>query len=113
MKDTDGPIFWPPNPAEHITDWLMEIGPTMGDRVVTEQELVAWQSNSGIELDAWESRTIRRLSRAYLAQHYAAEEPDCPQPFTSDDEDDVEAHEAYVDAQIDALFAGLQKQTES
>jgi hypothetical protein len=109
LKVDDGPINLPPNPADFITDWLMEIGPIMGDRPISEQELAAWQSNSGIELDAWEARTIRRLSKAFLSQHHEAEEPECPEPFVSDEAADVEAREQYIDASIEALFAGFKK----
>jgi hypothetical protein len=83
----------------------------MGDRPISEQELAAWQANSGIELDAWEARTIRRLSKAYLAQRYAAEKPNCPQPYLGT-EDDQEAMAQHVDAQIDAVFSGMRRQSD-
>lgn len=108
MKERDEAPYWPPNPAPHITDWLVEIGPTMGDAVVTEQELVAWQLNSGVELDAWEARTIRRLSTAFLAQSDKARKPDCLAPYTGSEEQIVVRRDGIAN-RIRAIFAGGRK----
>lgn len=112
MKAKGAPIFWPPNPAEHLTDWLFEIGPTTGDKPITWGELRDWQVQTGITLDVWEARTIRRLSQAWLSQCHAAEEPDCPEPYSPLDDDDIEARRDHVDAQLNAFFGGLQKQSD-
>lgn len=44
-------------------------------------EIAAWQSNTGIELTAWEARTLRRLSCEYLSTSQDASEPDFPAPY--------------------------------
>ena len=85
MKERGESPRWPPNPAPQITDFLFDIGPTVasdsGERSIEWSDFPAWQAMTGIELDVWEARTIRRLSRAFLAERHAAEKPDCPEPF--------------------------------
>ncbi|WP_241216764.1 hypothetical protein [Sphingomonas koreensis] len=75
----------PPNPAPHIIDWLTEIGLVggggMGAIPVSWQEIVAWQSASGVRLEPWVARLIHRLSTAYVAFSRKAEEENCPPPW--------------------------------
>jgi hypothetical protein len=72
--------------AAHIVAYLFEIGPTlaggMGEVPVPESEIESWQRNTGIELQSWEARTVKRLSREYLSESQAATEPNraCPWP---------------------------------
>ena len=71
--------------AEHLLSYLWEVGPVLSSggypKAVTHEELRAWQSNTGIELDAWESRFLCRLSREYLLESNRAEKVDCPEPL--------------------------------
>ncbi len=53
----------------------------MGQFPLTHLELEAMQRNTGIELDAWEARTLRRLSSEWLAESHAAEAHDRPAPY--------------------------------
>ena len=53
----------------------------MGEGPVSWAEITEWQRNTGIELDAWEARTIRRLSQVFVSQRHDAEKADCPAPF--------------------------------
>jgi hypothetical protein len=75
----------PPNPAPHITDWLIEMGLTeaagMGTVAISSRELAAWQDNTGVVLEPWVGRLIRRLSSAYLAEGRLAESENCPPPW--------------------------------
>lgn len=97
----------PPNPAPHIFDWLLDIGPAisgaMGDGPIEWRDMAAWEHHTGIELDPFEARTIRRLSRAYLAQRYDAKKPDCPPPYRVAIDAPVETE---VDRQFKAMMAG-------
>lgn len=81
----DEDIEMPPCQARHLVYYLFEIGPTvatgMGEDAIGHAELQAWQANTGIALNAWEARTLRRLSLAYVAQSYKAKKPDCPAPW--------------------------------
>ena len=90
MRERGEPILWPLNPAPHVTDWLLDIGPAaagpMGDVPLPWTEITEWQRNVGIELDAWEARTIRALSRAFVSQRHAAERPNCPPPYSGIDD---------------------------
>lgn len=85
MQDRRESPVLPPNPAPHITDWFMEIGPTfstgMGERPIEWPDMDAWCNRVGIDLDPWEARTIRRLSKAYARQVFDAKKPDCPAPY--------------------------------
>jgi hypothetical protein len=82
-KKIDPPM--PPNPAPHITDWLIEMGLTeaagMGAVPISSSELAAWQGNTGVRLAPWEARLIRELSKIYLAEGRAAESENCPPPW--------------------------------
>lgn len=61
----------PPNPAPHITDWLIEISLTeaagMGSGPLSWGEIAAWQVNTCVQLEPWETRLIRHLSKTYIA----------------------------------------------
>ena len=71
--------------ADYLLAYLWEIGPTlaagMGSGPITHQELFAWQANSGIELQPWETRVLRRLSIEYLIASQKAEKADCVAPW--------------------------------
>lgn len=65
----------------HFWDCGPAIGGTMGSSSLTHQEIEAWQRNTGIELDAWESRMLRRLSVEYLDWNAKARSVTCPSPL--------------------------------
>lgn len=79
-------------PAMHMVDYLFQVGPVMangmGSVPLTHSELASWQHNTGIELSAWESTTLRRLSCEYLAMSAQARDPSCPPPYTIAPEED-------------------------
>jgi hypothetical protein len=68
--------------------------------------LRAWQDNIGIDLDAWECRTLLRMSDAFLNFRSEARKPNCPAPYTGTDED-VTSGRDQVDRQAKAFFASL------
>lgn len=111
MRDKGEPIFYPPNPAEYITDWLFEIGPVaagaMGPVPIGWQDMAAWERLTGNELDPWEARTIRRLSQAYVAQAYEAENLNCPEPRLAE-EKQAEARREKVTQQFSAMIRAAQ-----
>jgi hypothetical protein len=71
--------------ADHLVEYLLDAGPVssagMGAAPLSHVEIAAWQSNTGIELNAWEASTLRRLSIEYVAQAEQAKDADCPQPY--------------------------------
>lgn len=75
----------PPCDAIHIVGYLFETGPTvaagMGESVLSHSEIRAWQSNTGVNLQAWEARYMRKLSAEYLCESHAAKKRDCPAPW--------------------------------
>ena len=50
---------------------------------IDSQRLVLWQQETGIELQPWEAQGLRRLSRAYVAESAAAEDFECPPPWSA------------------------------
>ena len=71
--------------AIHIINYLFEIGPAlsigMGQVPLTHSEIQAWQTNTGIELNSWESRAIKSLSIEYCNEMHKATSMDCPSPW--------------------------------
>lgn len=111
MKERGEKVRLPPNPAPHLTDWLFEIGPrmsgAMGDGPITWQEIEAWEGRMGIELDPWESRTLRRLSQAWGEQASASRKPTCPAPYSMALPEETRKK---VDQQFKALVGAFGKQ---
>ena len=79
------PPMPPVHAGHHLLGYLWEVGPTMPAGMVqgpvTQQELAAWQVNTGIQLQAWEARALRTLSVAYLGAWSDAQAPDAPPPW--------------------------------
>lgn len=80
------PLLMPPvSDAAHLVGYLFEVGPLswagMGEVPVSQVDIQAWQANTGIELEAWEARALRRLSAAYVDQLCKSRAPACPQPW--------------------------------
>ena len=74
-------IEMPDCDAHYIVGYLFEIGPSIGEQPLSHGELLAWQQNTGIELNAWESRILRRLSIEYMNESHKAKAIDCPSPW--------------------------------
>lgn len=79
------PDLPPPGLAAHLVEYLLDVGPVLstgfGPSPVTHGELAAWQANTGVELQPWEVRGIRRLSGIYLEQAEQSRAADCPPPW--------------------------------
>ncbi len=75
----------PPNPAPHLTDWLIELGITeaagMGAVPISWREMDAWVARTKVSPEPWEARLLRRLSSAYLAESREAESEFRPPPW--------------------------------
>lgn len=75
----------PPNPAPHIVERLIELGITeaagMGAAPLSWREIDAWCNRTGVDLDPWEARLLRKLSAEYLAESRRAEDETCPPPW--------------------------------
>lgn len=71
--------------AVYLTQYLFEIGPIINGGPISHSELFAWQANTGIDLNSWESRTLRRLSGDYAQEHFEAHDRDRQAPFSYED----------------------------
>lgn len=107
MQERGAAVPMPPNPAPHLTKWLMEIGPSVpggfGEVPITWRDIAAWQDVIGIELEPWEARLLRELSIEYVSQRVDARKPDCPMPWLGT-EQDIASNRDKVAAQARALF---------
>lgn len=83
------PDFPPLDAGHHLLGYLWDVGPVtggdMGAAPLSWQEMASWQAQTGIELQPWEARLLRRLSGDYLEAHHAARAPDCPAPYLSEE----------------------------
>lgn len=84
MRDQGIEPRLPDCPLPYLLDIFMEIGPTgaggMGPVPISHQEILAWQTNTGICLEPWEVRIVRRLSFEWIAESRRAEDPDSTEP---------------------------------
>lgn len=66
-----------------MIEWLFEFGPGvssgMGLCPVSFQEIMAWAD--GIELSAWEIKTLKSLSHEYVSWSNKATKKDCEIPY--------------------------------
>jgi hypothetical protein len=82
--------------AQYLIEYLFEIGPTEGDAPLSHAELQAWQQNTGITLQPWELRLLKKLSLEYLGMYREASEPDCPVPWEDAPYANFGAHQAAL-----------------
>lgn len=79
------PLFPSVGNADYvITYWhdlgIVEAG-AMGPIPLSAKEILSWQECTGIDLQAWEFRVLREMSRRYLIQHEESKKPECSPPF--------------------------------
>lgn len=68
--------------ALHIVGYLIDVGVTMGEQPVTFGELESWQRQTGVDLEPWEIRFVKRLSEAYMSESHHARSPDAESPWS-------------------------------
>ena len=94
--------------AEELLEYLQEIGLSassgMGITAVPVAEIHAWASSQGIELTAWQSRTLRMMSEAYCRAYDAGSDPACPAPWQP-----VDVDRDAVATGVRGLFAAMRK----
>lgn len=100
----------PEVPAPYLLEWWYEIGPTvpagMGEAPIGWPDLAAWSETTGIELEPWEARTLRRMSREFIEMRFDARKPDCPEPYARS-EAEILSQRDIVARKVDAAFKGL------
>lgn len=84
IERDDREVTYPDCRAYYIIEYLSELGVTLGENALTHSEIQAWMQNSGINLSAFEARSIKRLSAAYLNESKVA--------------GDIDADSAWIDA---------------
>lgn len=107
-KDDDYQPEMPPIDCGYLVSYLFEIGPTMaagmGSGPITHGEIESWQRITGVDLNPWEARTLRRLSIDYLAESHKATQIDCPAPWV-EAPDVIEMPNVKVESMRSALRA--------
>jgi len=89
MRDTYMPEMPPLEQGAYLVGYLLDVGPTvaagMGAGPITSKDLIAWQQETGVNLQPWEAKTLRRLSGEYLSESHRAEKLGCAPPWKSPD----------------------------
>ena len=71
--------------AEYVITYWHDLGVieagAMGPIPLSSKEILSWQECTGIDLQAWEFRVIREMSRKYLIQAEESKKPECPPPY--------------------------------
>lgn len=70
----------------HLVSIMFDIGPAKpmpmsAPVAIDEMDILAWQLNRDTRLSAFETGTIRDLSRAYASQLVDASNASCPPPY--------------------------------
>jgi hypothetical protein len=96
--------------SEYLIDYLFEIGPTMHDSMgaarLTNEEVLAWQINTGIRLPPRECRWLIRLSGEFLYESHKAEKRDAVPPWSCElSADDLRAVAASLRADLHNMAA--------
>lgn len=73
--------FPPLDAAEHLVEYLLQIGPMQAGEVLTFQEIESWSRLTGYAVTSWEAITLRRLSAVYGAEYSAASDPQRGAPY--------------------------------
>lgn len=77
-------VVVPEMKCSYLFDYLIRIGimssSSMGNVPLSWQELNAWVQVTGIPLNEWELRVIRRASEVYVNQHELSKKIDAPMP---------------------------------
>lgn len=80
----------PPCNALYLVSYLFDVGPAlagaMGWVPITETELRNWQWNTGVHLQPWESRMMKRLSKVWIDQTVQSSKEECPAPWIVEQE---------------------------
>jgi len=69
-------ILMPECDATYILDYLFELGICPSGEPLTHSEIAAWQQNTGIELESFDARIIKKLSVAYVQEQSDAKQID-------------------------------------
>lgn len=65
----------------HIVGYLIDLGVTEGETSLPYREIESWQRQTGIELQPWEIRFVKRLSEAYMSESHRARAHDAEAPW--------------------------------
>lgn len=97
----------------HVINWWLEIGPTtatgMGEGPIGWQEIAAWQQLTGTQIEPWEARCIRRMSQAFISERHEAKKPNCPEPYRTATQREVQDKVSAQFAQMAKAFKGMAK----
>lgn len=113
MQEEGAEPTFPPNSAPYLVEYMMEIGPVeaggMEASPIGWSTIKDWQQLTGVQLEPWQARLIRRLSISYLDQSRKARAPECPSPWIAD----LQGQRASVDAKLRARASLLRQRSQS
>lgn len=83
----DKPEFPSVRAYRRLVSVMLDAGPSvvrgMGHSEIGYGELESWQRMRRQPLGPWEALTVRRMSKAYVSEMYAAEKASHPAPFST------------------------------
>lgn len=83
--------------AEHLVDYLMEVGPTTGENELSWTEISNWMERTGVELDEFQAVALVAMSREYLGMMQEARDAECLPPWRREK---TEAQKAAAAARV-------------
>jgi hypothetical protein len=96
----------PPVQAPHLLEYFYEVGPAipngMGCAPISFAEIEKWQSVTGIEVQSWEARILRRLSVEYCNESHIAQKIDAEAPWV--DAPHIKPKQSILVARLKAAF---------
>jgi hypothetical protein len=84
-RNGGNPRFPDVGDADYVITYWHDLGVVesggMGPIPLSSKEILSWQECTGVDLQAWEFRVLREMSRRYLIQSEESKKPECPPPF--------------------------------
>lgn len=100
LPDIDG--------AHYIAEWLYEAGiydeGDNGPKTLSWQTLAAWQQATGTKAAPDDLAIMRKISRDYVAEYYASDDPMRPAPTFDAEKIDHDGLSDALDSAFDRLF---------
>jgi hypothetical protein len=77
-------VIWPELRLTYLFEALLDVGGYMpngmGNTPLTWQEINAWNTAIGFDLQPWEARILKSSSTEYVSQMILASKANCPPP---------------------------------
>ena len=87
---------------DHLAAFFQEVGPAasggMGLMPISFTEIYNWASVTGTTLTGWEAKTLRQMSKAYVAEYNRSDDEHTPPPYEDREFDRDEVGQKVIEA---------------